>query len=545
MASPWEKYGKSSGGPWSKYEAQADPNLEHFFDKDKSVVDKLGQAAGVAGGFADDLVRMLARGATFGGADVLAAKAAEATGIGGPATLEGQQQATGEAQAALPVGVGTVAEMAGSMAPSLMLPGSATATLPRAAATGGVMAGGQQAATHYFDTGEMPDATAVATNVAIGGLFGAAGHGLGRMFQQPKMEPAIRTKMEVLNNEGIDVTSGQITKNVSMLSKEAKAPGAQEFVEKQAQAFSKAALRKAGLMAEDGRLTPDILQDGFDFVGKQMDDLALQHNIGGAPGQTILPDLLAKARNIGTKYKESVEGGSAAIIGNTVRDIAKAVKNNTMTGAQYQELTSKLEAAARTNHKLSGTAREMRAAVNEAMENYIAATDPAAANMWKMANRRYANLLVIENAAARAGRDAAEGLITPNALGMATRAIRGKRLYTRGLTDFDELSRAGQTLIRPLPVHANANGDEIARILARRAMHSAVGGTAGFAAGGGIPGALAGAAVPQILHNVSNRMALAPAASLSRTAASTGGNFGTMLGAAAASQNPFSRAINE
>lgn len=508
------------------------PELDYFFDPSKSALDRVLHAAKTAGSMADNVARLAARGATFGGADALIGKM----------TGEDELAKTNAAREQLGAG-GNIAELGGAVAGSAaMTPARMVASLPGAIATGMGMSGAQTAGTSYFDTGELPSAGEMATSTVLGGIMGAVGNTIGKVFQRPALNPNAEQHIDTLTREGIDVTSGQATRNRNMLHKEAAAGGAQEFQEKQTTDFSRAALRRAGIVSEQGILDPQSLDDGFRAVGGQMDQLAATHHISGTAGAQVFPDLVRDAHDIAQRYTTSVEGGPAAIVGNTVRAIRRAAQRGTLTGDEYQSISSSLEAAARSNPRLATTARELRGSLNAAMERYITATDPASANLWQMANRRYANLLVIENAYNRGGKAGAEGIITPQALANATKQVRGNRLYARGRTDFDDLARAGVAYIQPLPIGTSGSSEEIAKILARKIGRAGAAGAAVHASTGSIPAALAGAVAPEMLGQLGGRMALAPVASLSRTAASTGGAFGTMLGAGAATQNPFERA---
>lgn len=549
MAGPWEKYQQKSGtapkgsGPWDAYGKKSGGIMQQAGDVLVEGAKHAGQNFVGAMGDIDNAIRVFARGATLGGADHLAAKGAELTGVGGPADVAGQQALTAGAKEDLGPVLGNAAELAGAVAPGALIPGAAVSSLPRAMATGATTGIATTTGQTYFDTGDLPSVPEVVVGGMLGAGGGAVGYGLGKLMQRPNLDANTMKQVNLLNQEGIDITAGQATGSASALRREAGATGAADLYESQIKNFSKAALRRAGIIAEDGRLDPTVLDDGFKIVGGQMDKLVANNSIQGPNARPVFMNLLRDSANISAAYKSTVEGGPAKIIDNTYKAIAKAAKRGQLTGAEYQDITSKLEAAARGNPKLAPVAREMRAAIDNGMEEFIKQSNPTDAGLWQAARRRYSNLLVVQDAFTRQGRDAANGLITPANLAAATKAKQGQTRFARGRTDFDDLARAGQAVLRPLPVGQHASPQEIAKMLGRKIT------TAGMMGGSAMLGglsplasgaaALGGMALSEGVEAGLGRMALRPVTSLSTTAAQTGAKAGVAVGSAA---NPFTRA---
>lgn len=493
----------------------------------------------------DNLLRMMAEGATFGGNKAIAAGTQKVLGAtDGSETMEGQRAITAQTREETGA-LGTAAEIAGGIGSGMLIPGGAVNTLGKAlmtgAGTGVVTTTGQT----YFDTGEMPTTQQVVAGGLLGAGAGAVGYGLGRLMQRPNLDADTMKKVNLLNQEGIDVTSGQATGSATMLRREAGATGAPELYEKQLKNFSKAALRRAGIMADDGRLDPMVLDDAFKITGGRMDKLAANNNMMGPEGKKELITLMRQTADIAHNYKQGVEA-TAPIIDNAYKQIAKAAKRGTFSGDDFQRITSELEAAARGNPRLAPYAREARRAIQDAMERYISVTNPADAQLWKAVNRQYSNLLVVQEAFTRAGRDAANGLITPSNLAASTKMLQGKTRFARNMTDFDDLARAGAAILRPLPVGAHANPQEIAKLVGRKLTAAAT--TGGTALLGGMgplaagASAIGGLVASEGLSSIGGRLATMPVTSLSPTAAQTGAKIGVSVGNAA---NPFTRASRQ
>lgn len=91
------------------------------------------------------------------------------------------------------------------------------------------------------------------------------------------------------------------------------------------------------------------------------------------------------------------------------------------------------------------------------MERSIAKANPDDLGAWRDARRQYRNMMILEQAAASAGENAALGLISPRALRQAAAMGRqGRRGYVRGQGDFADLARAGNALMLPMPQSGSA-----------------------------------------------------------------------------------------
>lgn len=548
MANPWDQDETVSPKDYQKQQGDATAGTQPW-QQDETVSEggnPLWEGVKKAAMAADDLARLAANGITAGGADNLAAYMS-GQGLGpGPDTLAGQHAQTAAAteRAGVP---GQIASVAGEIAPSLLLPGGMTSTLARATATGGALGTAETIGKSYFNDGTMPTAQEIIPGAILGAVGGAAGYGIGKIFQRPAMDAAREKSTDILTRNGIDVYSGQATGNRAQMLREAGASGAQEAFQNQKIAFSRAALRKAGITADAGTLDDGVLEGAFDTVGKTMNKLAASNNMTGNAARPIFGDMLADLHPIVNTYTQSV-GSRAPIVRNTLKQMATYARKGTMTGQQYQQITSELEGAARVNPALSGTVRQMRGIIDRGMEKYISQANPSDLGFWQMARQQYKNLMVIENAVGRTGNsEIAGGLITPKALQQATKSINGLRQFTRNKDAFSELANAGVHIMKYASIPANASADEIAKLLARRAalgVMTGVGGmTSGMSPGLSTAAGVAGVLAPSIIHGASSLNALAPVGSLMGNSALVGGALGGGIGAAAApSLNPFVKA---
>lgn len=469
--------------------------------------------------------------------------------VGGPDYEQGLEQVQSglAGNVAQHPNINMAGQIAGGVAGGLAIPGSTMATLPRAIASGGGLSVADMTARSLAETGQMPSGEQIISGGLFGAMLGAGGYQLGKLVQRPRVDPSINAKIDLLASEGVDITAGQATGSKGLLRREAQAHGMMDFIERQTSNFSKAALRKVGIDAPDGRLTRDVLDGTFDLVGQKMDEIALRNAIpgGNAVGDKILASLRQRTQDIGTNYRATIEGTPAKAVRDAEARIAKLVKKRFISGEEYALARSDFETTARKagSPRLAETMREFRAALDEAMDQSTAAFNPKDNGLWRMARRMYGNLLVVEEASVRAGADAAGGLITPANLAAATKTIKGKRLYARGKTDFDELADAGVAVMRPMPVQANANIAEMYRALMRNTVGSTMAAAAGYNMLG--PYGLMLGAAPAVAGRAMDVLHTMPVASLPQHSASMGAKVGATLGAGVASNNPFSNLLGD
>jgi hypothetical protein len=295
----------------------------------------------------------------------------------------------------------------------------------------------------------------------------------------------------ILDAEGVPMTAGQRTGSKSLRYAESVAGDipfnggkAAKIQESQGEAFTRAALKRIGSDAD--RATPEVMAEAGQRIGKAFDDFAKGREIkfDGALA-TKLDDVIAKYQN-GIPESMHVKD-----VFNKFDDFAPAIaalkKGETpiITGEQFTRWRSGLTDAIRdTNNNETRTAlRGYLDALDDALER---SAEPAAREAIKEARRQYKHLVTLEQVGAKTGEDAAQGLLSPQALGNQVTATKSdKRAYVRGKGDFADLARAGRGLLKPLPQSGTAP-----RIAAQAGIQSLA------AVGGYQEGGVAGAMAP-------------------------------------------------
>lgn len=331
-----------------------------------------------------------------------------------------------------------------------------------------------------------------------GGLGGVASSAARRVVTPFPTDPTRQAAAQTLADEGVELTAGQRTgnKGLQYLESELGGGATAAMTERQAEQFTSAALRRAGISAE--RATPEVMNRAFDNLGQQFDDLAARNVM--QLDQQLIGDINAA---VGDYYNLVSPSARAPIIDNTITDLADtlAQNNGLLDGAAYQSLRSRLERFARnsTDPTLSGALRDLRGAIDDAMERSIGQFNPDDLGAWQQVRGDYRNMLVLESAAGGAGADAALGIISPARLRQAAQSVLGKRSYVRGTNDFAELAQAGNATMAPLPQSGTAPRTAV-RNLGTGAL-SLIGAGTGAAAGpvGAMAGAAGGALIPYLL----------------------------------------------
>lgn len=296
---------------------------------------------------------------------------------------------------------------------------------------------------------------------------------------------------DILAAEGVKPTAGQLTgnRNLKAMESELGGTGAAQIIDDQLAAFTDAAMRRAG---GSGLATPENMRAMNDRLSQGFTDIAARNTLRSDPaiGQGIGQTL--------NRYERVLPTEQRTIVQNLADDIIERfrVGNGTMTGADYQTIRSRLtkaaHAARNSDTEYADALRGLRNTLDDGMARSVSPDDAAE---WARLRREYGNMKVLEKAAAGAGEDAALGNISPARLRQA--ATFGRRgQYSRGEGDLDELARAGEALLKPLPDSGTST-----RLIARTlgGLVGAGGAGAGaMTAGpyGAVIGALLGMAAP-------------------------------------------------
>lgn len=305
-----------------------------------------------------------------------------------------------------------------------------------------------------------------------------------------RIDQARANAVRTLEGEGVtSLTAGDRTGNRALrwmesVSQDMPFSGGRAGAIKDAQSreFSRAALRRAGINADEA--TPAVLDGAFTRLSNQFENLTQNNAI------RVDSQLFNDLRTAWQQYaSETAPTLRAPVIENVISDIINAAQNPARNGlfagpayATTRKRLAEIERSSRfTKPELASATRQIRESLDDAMERSV---PQQVADDWRMAREQYRELLAIENAVGKTGQAAAGGQITPAALGRSV-INQDKRAYVRGQRDQGELARAGQEILTPLPQSGTAPRQNAQNFL------NALGALGGGWAGGG-PGALAG-----------------------------------------------------
>lgn len=315
----------------------------------------------------------------------------------------------------------------------------------------------------------------------------------GRAITPFRVSPERAAAADVLRSEGVRPTAGQLTGNRNLKAMESELGGGAtaSILDDQAAAFTGAAMRRAG---GQGLATPENMTAINDRLSTGFRDIAARNTLQSDPqiGQGIGQTL--------NRYERVLPSEQREIVRNLADDIIQRFNagGGSMSGTDYQTIRSRLT---KTAHKARNSDTEFADAIrglrNTLDDGMSRSVTPEDATEWARLRREYGNMKVLEKAATGAGENAALGSISPAKLRQAAVAGRNGQ-YARAEGDFDELARAGESLLKPLP----DSGTPV-RLNARTLggfMGAGGAGTGALAAGpsGAIIGALAGMAAPAI-----------------------------------------------
>lgn len=322
----------------------------------------------------------------------------------------------------------------------------------------------------------------------------------GRIVTPLSTAPTRAAAVQNLRTEGITVSAGQSTGSKFLRKAEEELGGSttQALAERQAEQFTAAVARRFGtnLNPQTPRLTQEVVDDAFTRIGGDFNRLSA-NNVLIHDGQ-LTTDVSRAVRD----YNDLVPPSLRSPL---VERIEQAVNHQTggvlMNGEQYQSLRSRLGALARNARQNPDQARAVYALQNsldDAMERSIQHLNPNSLGEWQQARTEYRNLLVADRALAKTSESASAGLVTPQALSEAIKAVEGRSALTRGRGDLSVLARNGAEVMAPL---ANSNTASRSRIHQMLAVPGALLG--GFGAHGlgpeaALGAAVTGAAVPRI-----------------------------------------------
>lgn len=311
-----------------------------------------------------------------------------------------------------------------------------TAASQQAINTGDNMANGQP----------LPEAAA---NAVIPSLLAAPAAIIGP--SGAKMTPSRAAALDLMKKEGVPLTGGQASMNKRAMFMESQMGGqaAQAFQEKQLRAFTKAALKSAGVA--DDIANAEVLQKAYDDAGKRFAALA------AVTKPRITAPIYQDMLKVVDDYAQ-LKGTPAPLLEKQVQRIGDMAANNggALTGEQYKTLITDLRKYAEetTDLELKTGLSELREIVDDAVEQSVGGKTREA---WRKLRAQYRNLIVVTDAVSGGGDMALQGIIDPVSLNNAVRGNVGRRNYAKGYGDLNELSRAGRLVMPKLPDSGTAS----------------------------------------------------------------------------------------
>ncbi len=421
-------------------------------------------------------------------------------------------------------GIGAVGA-ASKFATGAKLLGLTGKTLPAQMVQGGLSGGALSAADaavrgqNPIDNAGIGAALGVAAPVA-GRVIGAAiTNGLGRAISPVTVPKENAEAINVLKNAGVNaITAGQQSGSRALKYAESELGNAigsggkaTTAHDNALQQFTAASASKIPEFSGTSALTPEALNDGFNKISSKFTAVAERN-----PQIKLDSEFQLNAEKIKSDFK-GLTGNEPTLIDGFLKRITPAAaapelpaagsriskeefKNITrkapngppvISGATYQAIRSEIGELARSASRpeVSQALYKFQNALDQAVGRNL--PNKADKEVWSQARRSWLNALILKDALNTSTDTAAKGFITPAKLTAAVKKFQQDG-YTRGRSDFAELARAGNIVMKEMPNSGTAP---------RAAAHF-VPSMIGAGLGGGIaslPGAMAGAMAPGIV----------------------------------------------
>lgn len=305
-------------------------------------------------------------------------------------------------------------------------------------------------------------------------------------------DPARMAMADDLAAAGVPLTSGQRTGAVGLQRIEGQTGAGQALMERQADDFTRAALRAVG---EDApRATAEVMDRASKRIGAMFDD--------ATRGLDVVPDakaVTAMADAVETYRMLTPASAPIPIFREVNAGLVKAYRTGqpipatavTAWRSKLSKLTTSNDAATRD------AARAAMAAVDGAMNGALQAAgrvDDIA--LLETARKQWRDYLALQTAVTMAGPEAALGIISPARLSSAVTGQGRAAMATGRRGELGDLARAGVGAMSPLPTVQAGGIRNIPQL--STLIGGGLGATAGTALGSPTVGAAAGMVAPAI-----------------------------------------------
>jgi hypothetical protein len=284
-----------------------------------------------------------------------------------------------------------------------------------------------------------------------GGFGGALTPGtVSRAITGPALPAARAGFVKTMMTEGVPITAGQATGRKALQYAEVGPfeGRAANIQRPQSSAFTKAALRRAGINADEA--SPEVMAAAQEDFGRQYDSLLARTN-----GLPLDPQLEHDLLDNVMQYERLKDTGAAPAVNEYFTRLSNAARDNggVIPTDVFQSIRSDIAADLKAMRGDPGSAQTVRSLERFQQSLYDSigrSSSPEVVAQWRTVNNNYRNFKTLEKAMGGAGNMTAEGYITPGKLRSAVE--QGDRTgYVQGRGDFNDLARAGEGTMKDLP----------------------------------------------------------------------------------------------
>jgi len=373
-----------------------------------------------------------------------------------PGTAEGITETFGQRRQALreqfPGTAGEIGEIAGEIAPAFLVnPQSAARTLTQRMGLGARI-GGLFGAGQLTEPTQQAKGTSVLKGAGLGATVPVVTGGLARTIR-PQTRPQVTQLME----EGVTPTPGQILGGGFQRAEEGltSVPFVGDVIRagqrRAVSEFNTAAMNRAlepiGKALPKGSAGREAVTKASELISNAYDDIFSKLKTVEAD------DIFIRQIGLIGRAGQRMSSDQARMLENIIkRDVTDRFVNGKVSGRLFKKIYSKLGMHVRRFGKSENPDHQMLSeaivATQDALKRAVARASPEASASLRKADRAFANMVRVENAAGRIG--AKEGIFTPAQLRAAVRTTdtSGRhRAFARGQALMQDLAESGESVL--------------------------------------------------------------------------------------------------